>query len=73
MRVAAGVKRTFIRPAYNLAKKVMPKISDTEAAALSSGTISWDRDLFACDLSLKKLVDTYNVKLTPEEQSFLDN
>ncbi len=40
MRVAAGTKRTFIRPAYNLAKKVMPKISDTEAAALSSGTVT---------------------------------
>jgi hypothetical protein len=41
MRGVGGVKRTFIRPAYNLAKKVMPKISPTEEAALSSGTISW--------------------------------
>jgi len=41
VRVAGGAKRTFIRPAYNLAKKVMPKISPTEEAALSSGTISW--------------------------------
>ena len=66
-------KRTYIRPAYNLAKKIMPKISDTEAAALSSGTISWDQDLFSGDLALKKLVDTYDSKLTAEEQSFLDN
>jgi hypothetical protein len=41
MRAAGGAKRTFIRPAYDLAKKVMPKISPTEEAALSSGTISW--------------------------------
>lgn len=69
----AAAKRTYIRPAYNLAKKIMPKISDTEAAALSSGTISWEQDLFSGDLQLKKLVDTYNVKLTPEEKSFLEN
>lgn len=72
--MASSVKRrNFIRPAYELAKKVMPKISDTEAAALSSGTISFDQDLFSGDLPLKKLVDTYNIGLTPEEQSFLDN
>lgn len=72
-QAASANKRTFIRPAYNIAKRVMPKISDTEAAALSSGTISWDQDLFSGDLALKKLVDTYEIKLTAEEQSFLDN
>ena len=30
-----STKRTFIAPAYNLAKKIMPKISETEAAALN--------------------------------------
>ena len=70
---AMGARRQYVRPAYELAKKVMPKISDTEAAALSSGTISFDRDLFSGDLSLKKLTDTYDVSLTPEEQSFLEN
>lgn len=30
-------KRNFIKPAYELAKKIMPKISNTEAAALNAG------------------------------------
>ena len=31
------------------------------------------QDLFSGDLALKKLVGTYDVQLTAEEQSFLDN
>jgi acyl-CoA dehydrogenase len=65
--------RTFIAPAYNLAKKVMPKISDTERAALNSGTIAFDRDLFEGKTSVKELAEKYDVKLTPEEQAFMDN
>jgi acyl-CoA dehydrogenase len=65
--------RSFIAPAYNLAKKVMPKISDTERAALNSGTIAFDRDLFEGLASVKSLTDRYDVKLTPEEQAFMDN
>jgi len=56
-----------------LAKSIMPKISETEAAALNSGTICFDRDLFTGDPSLKNLTENFDVKLTPEEQSFLDN
>eukprot|EP00281_Chroomonas_sp_CCMP1168_P016748 CAMPEP_0206216182 /NCGR_PEP_ID=MMETSP0047_2-20121206/2586_1 /ASSEMBLY_ACC=CAM_ASM_000192 /TAXON_ID=195065 /ORGANISM="Chroomonas mesostigmatica_cf, Strain CCMP1168" /LENGTH=772 /DNA_ID=CAMNT_0053638515 /DNA_START=39 /DNA_END=2357 /DNA_ORIENTATION=+ len=65
--------RTFIGPAYSLAKKVMPKISETEQAALNSGTIAFDRDLFEGTASVQTLVDKYRVGLTAEEQSFLDN
>lgn len=51
----------------------MPKISDTERAALNSGTIAFDRDLFEGKASVKDLAQRYDVKLTPEEQSFMDN
>ena len=71
--LARTSKRNFIAPAYNLAKKIMPKISETEAAALNSGTVAFDADLFGGDPKLKKLVEKYNVKLSAEEQSFLDN
>ncbi len=60
-------------PAYNLAKRVMPKISDTERAALDSGTVSFDRDLFSGDPSLKNIVEKFNVSLTAAEQSFIQN
>ena len=68
-----STKRTFIAPAYNLAKKIMPKISETEAAALNSGTICFDRELFGGSPSTKALLDKYLLKLTEEEQSFIDN
>jgi len=66
--------RNFITPAYNLAKKIMPKISDTERAALQSGTIKFDRDLFKGDPTVKHLADTYKpAVLNADEQKFLDN
>lgn len=68
-----GQVRSFIAPAYSLAKKVMPKISETEAAALESGTIAFDADLFEGTANVKDLVKRYQVKLTAEEQSFMDN
>jgi acyl-CoA dehydrogenase len=51
----------------------MPKISDTERAALNSGTIAFDRDLFEGQASVKSLSERYDVKLSPEEQAFMDN
>ncbi|CAM9656701.1 unnamed protein product [Ascophyllum nodosum] len=68
------LRRTFIKPAYNLAKKITPKISATEAAALDAGTIGFDRDLFNGTASLQGLKDKYKlVTLSPREQAFIDN
>ncbi|CAM9317431.1 unnamed protein product [Ectocarpus sp. 6 AP-2014] len=74
-RAIANVQqRTFITPAYNLAKKITPKISATEAAALEAGTIGFDRDIFDGTASLQSLKDKYTIaKLTDREQSFIDN
>jgi acyl-CoA dehydrogenase len=51
----------------------MPKISNTEAAALNAGTVGFDGDLFVGNPSLANLVKKYDVKLSSEEQSFMDN
>ena len=51
----------------------MPAISKTEQIALGCGTIGFDRDIFGGNPSLKHLVDTYTPKLSPEEQSYMDN
>lgn len=51
----------------------MPKISNTEAAALNAGTVGFDGELFTGNPSLKNLVKKYDVKLRPDEQSFMDN
>ncbi len=66
-------QRTFIPAAYNLAKKIMPKISKTEDAALQAGTVGFDGEIFNGNPSLKGLVSKYDIKLTADEQSFMDN
>lgn len=60
-------------PAYKFAKSIMPKISATEQAALNSGTVGFDRDIFGGRPSLASLVSKYDVGFTEEEQSFFDN
>ena len=57
----------------NLAKRIMPKISKTEDAALQAGTVGFDGDIFKGTPSLKGLVDKYDVKLSADEQAFMDN
>lgn len=74
VRLHGVARRTFIAPAYNLAKKVTPAISSTEAAALNAGTIGFDRDLFAGEATLAGLKAKYKVpQLSAAEQSFMDN
>lgn len=70
---AVIAQRHFVKPAYNLAKKIMPKISNTEAAALNAGTVGFDGDLFNGNPSLKELIRKYDVKLSPEEDAFMKN
>ena len=65
--------RQYVKPAYNLVKKVMPKISATEAAALRAGTIGFDRDLFGGNPSLKELQNKYTVELRSDERAFMEN
>ena len=60
-RMAVPQQRQFFQAAYNLAKKVTPKISATEAAALDAGTVGFDRDLFAGNPSLAGLKKKYDL------------
>ena len=69
-------RRTFVaRAAYEAARKMMPKISDTERVALGCGTVGFDREIFSGKPSLENLLTTYAplVTLTDEEKSFLAN
>lgn len=67
-----GISKAVDKRLYRLAKNVLPTISKTEQIALGCGTIGFDRDIFTGSPSLSKLVQTYQPKLTPEEQLFLD-
>jgi acyl-CoA dehydrogenase len=64
--------RSFIfGPFYKLAKKMMPKISPTEKAALDAGTVGFDRDIFSGSPTLSQL-KKYSVTLSAAEQDFFD-
>ena len=72
--VGHGRSRTFLTAtAYNLAKKQMPKMSETEKVALGCGTVGFDRDIFGGSPSLDHLLETYTPALSEEEQAFLDH
>jgi acyl-CoA dehydrogenase len=72
-RTILGISKALDKRLYRMAKGVMPAISKTEQIALGCGTIGFDRDIFGGNPSLKHLVDTYKPKLSPEEQSYMDN
>jgi len=65
-------KRTFVGAyAYKVAKTMMPKISDTERAALNAGTVGFDGNIFTGNPSLADLKN-YKIPSNPDEQAFLD-
>lgn len=72
-RTILGISKALDRTLYRMARGVMPSISQTEQVALGCGTIGFDRDIFTGSPSLQHLIDTYDPKLTDEEQSFMDN
>lgn len=72
-RTLLGIVHAIDKQVYRWAKNQVPPISKTEQIALGCGTIGFDRDIFTGSPSLKKLLDTYQPKISPEEQSFLDN
>lgn len=54
-------------------KGLLPKISDTEEAALQAGTNWVEADFFKAEVNFKKINSQRVTTLTKEEQDFLDN
>ncbi|WP_299163789.1 acyl-CoA dehydrogenase [Accumulibacter sp.] len=54
-------------------KRILPQMSDTERDALEAGTVWWDGELFRGDPDWNKLLAYPVPKLSPAEQSFMDN
>ena len=59
--------------AFRIIKRILPKISATEKAALNSGSVSIDGDIFSGYVDVNKLVSNYDAKLKDEEKEFLSN
>jgi acyl-CoA dehydrogenase len=70
------VRRLIITaPLIILIKKLglLPKISETEKIALTSGTVWVDGELFSGRPNFKWIFSQYYPRLSKEEQSFMDN
>lgn len=60
------------RPLLGWVRDRLPKLSDTEAQALKSGSVDWDGELFSGKPEWTKLLNAKPAHLTSEEQAFLD-
>lgn len=59
--------------ALSLFRTIMPAMSDTERAAIESGTVWWDAELFSGKPRWERLLQAAPASLSAEEQAFLDN
>ncbi|WP_217618484.1 acyl-CoA dehydrogenase [Achromobacter sp. GbtcB20] len=60
-------------PIFNLYRKVLPQMSDTERDALEAGTVWWEGELFRGRPDWSRLLAYPRPQLTDEERRFLDN
>lgn len=60
-------------PAFNIFKKVLPPLSDTEREAMEAGSVWWEGELFSGSPDWNTLHAYPEPQLTEEEQSFIDN
>ncbi len=63
----------FMKPMLAYFRKVLPPMSETEAAALEAGTVWWERELFSGKPDWQQLRNADEARLTEEEQAFMDN
>jgi acyl-CoA dehydrogenase len=68
-----SVRRDLLtRPIHRWAKRALPKMSETERAAIEAGDVWWDAELFSGNPDWKILLDAPAAKLSAEEKAFLD-
>ena len=69
-----AIRRHYIsRPLLDIFRKIMPEMSETEAAALEAGTVWWDGELFSGRPNWQRLLNTPAPAISAEEQAFLDH
>jgi acyl-CoA dehydrogenase len=65
-------KIVLTRSILTIFRKIKPKLSATEQAALNAGDVWWDGDLFSGRPRWSKLLSTPPAALSEEEQAFMD-
>lgn len=70
----APIRRNlYSAPVMKLMKRFVPKISDTERAAIEAGTAWVEKEFFNGQPKLDQLLDQPQPRLTDEERHFLDH
>ena len=59
-------------PILAVLKKLLPRLSDTERAALEAGSVWWEGELFSGMPDWRQLTKLPAPRLTEAEQAFLD-
>lgn len=68
-----SVRRSLIiAPVFAQIRKILPRVSDTEAQALEAGTVGFDAELFSGTPDWDKLKSIPPIELSAEERAFLD-
>ncbi|MBX3535012.1 MAG: acyl-CoA dehydrogenase [Xanthobacteraceae bacterium] len=68
-----SVRRDYLtRPIHRWAKRALPKMSETERAAIEAGDVWWDAELFSGNPDWRVLMQAPPAKLSAEEQAFLE-
>lgn len=65
-------KNYIVSPIFKAISKVIPPVSETEKEALESGTVGWDAELFSGKPDYEKLRAISPIRLSDEEQAFLE-
>lgn len=68
-----STRREYLtRPIFGWARRVLPRMSETESEALEAGDTWWEADLFTGNPDWEKLLATPKPQLSMEEQAFMD-
>ncbi|WET12548.1 acyl-CoA dehydrogenase [Pseudomonas sp. D3] len=65
-------RQYFTKPLFSWFQKVLPPMSETERDAIDAGTVWWDGELFSGRPDWDTLLAYPKVRLTEEEQAFID-
>jgi acyl-CoA dehydrogenase len=60
-------------PLFELYRKILPAMSETELEALEAGTVSWEGELFSGNPRWQALLNLPAPTLTPEERQFIEH
>ncbi|MBI3525757.1 MAG: acyl-CoA dehydrogenase [Betaproteobacteria bacterium] len=70
----APLRRALVTgPIFNIYKRILPNMSQTEKEALEAGSVWWEGQLFSGQPDWSKLLAYPQPKLSAAEQSFIDN